>query len=125
MLIHTPSRKRIRRLNVRQRKKLRVGEFRESCFEVKIRFKQPLTELNYGTWWGAVVDLIEANHLLICGIGGQLPLIETNGIVSAADRKSPTEEDRLAVLAGLQGLTEVASVQVGDFVCAWYGPFDI
>ena len=33
---------RLRRLNARQRKKLRVGEFHEHCFDVELVFHSPM-----------------------------------------------------------------------------------
>lgn len=124
MLSHTPTPKRIRKLTARQRKKHHVGEFRELCFEVKIVFKQPLAEPDYDAWWSAVIDLIESRGLFIGGLGGRLPLLEADGIVVAAGRGSPSEEDRQAVLAGLQAIPGVARAEAGDLVDAWYGPFD-
>lgn len=43
MLNRPPSAGRLRWLNRRQRKKLRVGEFRERVFEVRMTFRRPLT----------------------------------------------------------------------------------
>ena len=33
---------RMRRLNARQRKKMRVGEFREHCFDIELVFHSPM-----------------------------------------------------------------------------------
>ncbi|HEY9273421.1 50S ribosome-binding protein YggL [Achromobacter sp.] len=120
MLTRIPTKNRICRLNARQRKKRRLGEFRELCFDVKITFKEPLAAPSYDAWWEAVIDLVESRQLLICGLGGRLPLRETDGIVVAAGRGSPSEEDRKALLVGLQALPEVAGIELGDFYDAWY-----
>ena len=54
-------------------------------------------------------------------MGGGLPLSATDGTVSAAQRGSPTEADRQAVLAWLRNRPEGACAEAGDFVDGWYG----
>jgi len=50
------------------------------------------------------------------GLGGTLPLLATDGIVSALKRGSSTEEDRQAVLDWVRQRPEVADAAVGEFV---------
>lgn len=121
MLNRPPSAGKLKRLNRRQRKKLRVGEFQELVFEIRMTFSQPLDEAAYDAWWDAFIGLIESRQLAVGGLGGRLPLTETEGIVSTQSRGSPTEEDRQAVLLWLQHRPEVASTEAGEFVDGWYG----
>jgi len=112
---------RLRRLNRRQRKKLRLGEFQELVFEIRVRFHQPLDDTAYDPFLDAFIEFIESRQLAIGGLGGRLPLAETDGIISAWSRDSPSEEDRQAVLAWLHERPEVALAEVGEFVDGWYG----
>lgn len=116
-----PSARKLQRLNRRQRKKLRVGEFQELVFKVRMTFRQPLAEPAYDVLLDAFIELIESRRLIVGGLGGQLPLVEADGIVSAWGRGSPAEEDRQAVLDWLRHRPEVASAEVGEFVDGWYG----
>lgn len=108
-------------MNLRQRKKLRVGEFREFVFEIKVRFRQPMEGAALDAFMDSFIDLIESRHLIVGGLGGRLPLMETDGIVSAWGRSSPTNEDRLAVLDWLGKHVEVANAEAGDLIDGWYG----
>lgn len=121
MLKERPSPRKLERLNRRQRKKLRVGEFQEMVFEVHIRFCLPLENVALNAFWDSFIALIESRRLIVGGFGGQLPLHETNGVVSAARRGSLTEEDRQAVLSWLQQQPDVATAEIGLFVDGWYG----
>lgn len=113
--------RRLRRLNRRQRKKLHLGEFQEFAFEIKMRFSQPLDEVACDVFWGGLIEMLELRQLAVGGLGGRLPMTETDGIVSAWNRNSPTDEDRQAVLDWLQHRPEVATAEAGEFVDAWYG----
>lgn len=121
MLDRLPSARKVRRLNGRQRKKLRVGEFQELVFEIRIQFRQPLDDTAHDAFLDGFIELIESRHLAAGGMGGQLPLMETGGVISAWGRGSPTEADRQAVLDWLRQSSEVASAEAGDFVDGWYG----
>jgi uncharacterized protein YggL (DUF469 family) len=121
MLKQVPSARKLARLNRRQRKKLRVGKFQELVFEVRIRFHQPMEEARLDTFLDGVIELIEARQLVVGGLGGTLPLLATDGIVSALKRGSPTEEDRQAVLDWARRRPEVADAAVGELVDGWYG----
>lgn len=118
---HLTSTGRLHHLNRRQRKKLRLGEFQELIFEVRMAFKAPLDDANYEPFLDAFIDFIEMRRLAVGGLGGRLPLSETDGMISAWERGSPSDEDRQAVLAWLQARSEVAQAEVGEFVDGWYG----
>ena len=64
MLKHIPSAKKLKRLNRLQRKKLRVDEFQELVFKVRVAFHQPLDEAAYDPFMDAFIDLIEARRLI-------------------------------------------------------------
>ena len=121
MLNHLPSARTLRRLNRRQRKKLRVGEFQELVFEVRVQFCRPMGDAAYDAFLDGFIELIESRQLAVGGMGGQLPLLETDGVVSAWGRGSPTEEDRAAIVDWLRQRSEVASADAGDLVDGWYG----
>jgi uncharacterized protein YggL (DUF469 family) len=121
MLNHLPSARTIRRLNRRQRKKLHVGEFQELVFEVRVQFRQLLDDAALDTFLDEFIEYIESRQLVVGGMGGQLPLTTTDGVVSTWGRGSPTEEDRSAVVNWLLQRPEVASAAAGDLVDGWYG----
>lgn len=121
MLNHLPPARKRRRLNRRQRKKLRVGDFQELVFEVRVQFHQPMEDAAHDAFLDGFIEIIESRHLAVGGMGGQLPLKETDGVVSAWGRGSPTEVDRAAVADWLRQRPEVASADVGDLVDGWYG----
>lgn len=110
----------LHRLNRRQRKKLRVGEFQELAFEMDISFKAPLDDAAYESFIHAFIDTAEARGLLLGAFGGKLPIARTDGLVSA-DKGSCTEEDRATLTAWLLARAEVASASAGPLRDGWYG----
>lgn len=114
------SARRLHRLNRRQRKKLRLGEFQELIFEVRVAFREPLDEAAYDRFIDGFIDFIESRKLLVGGMGGRLPLAETDGMIAARGRGSPSDEDRRAVLAWLEARPEVVQAEAGEFVDAWH-----
>lgn len=110
----------LHRLNTRQRKKLRVGEFQEMAFELEILFKAPQDEAGYDIFIHAFIDLAYDRGLLLGAFGGRLPLAKTDGLVSAHLR-SVTEEERTAIIAWMHARDEVASVNAGPLRDGWYG----
>ena len=121
MLNGLPSSRKIRRMNRRQRKKLRMGEFQEFVFEIRVGFRQPMNDAALDFFLDGFIDLIESRHLAVGGMGGQLPLMETDGVVSAWGRGSPTEADRATVVNWLQQRPEVSRAEAGDLIDGWYG----
>lgn len=120
MLTCLPSAPAIRRLNRRQRKKLRVGEFQEHVFDVRMQFHQPLVDAALDVFLDGFIAFAEARRLVVGGLGGALPLSETEAVVSTAGRGSPSESDRHAVLDWLRQRPEVAGAEAGDFIDGWY-----
>lgn len=121
MLNCLPSARILRRLNRRQRKKLRVGEFQELIFEVRVQFRQAMNDAAYDVFLDGFIELIESRRLAVGAMGGQLPLFQTDGVVSAWGRGSPSEADRAAVVDWLQQRPEVAHAEAGDLIDGWYG----
>ena len=110
----------LHKLNTRQRKKLRVGEFQELAFELEILFKAPQDEASYDNFIHAFIDLAFERGLMLGAFGGRLPLAKTDGLVSAP-RRSVTEEERGAIIAWMETRDEVASVTPGPLRDGWYG----
>lgn len=75
----------------------------------------------YDAFLDEFIKLIESRQLAVGGMGGQLPLMETDGVVSACGRGSPTEEDRAAIVDRLRQRPDAASADAGDLVDGWYG----
>lgn len=120
MLSRPPSVGMLRRLNRRQRKKLRVGEFRELVFEVRMIFRHPLDEPAHAALLNAFIDLVESRGLIVGGLGGRLPLDAADGIVAAGGRDSPSDADWQAVVAWLQQRPEIATAEAGEFFDGGY-----
>jgi uncharacterized protein YggL (DUF469 family) len=118
MLKHMPSVRKLLRLNRRQRKKLRVGEFQELVFKVSIRFGQPMEGPQFDAFMDGFIDLVESRRLAAGGGGGGL---EAEWVVSTWNRGSTTEEDRRAVLDWLLSHPEVAGAEAGTLQDGWYG----
>lgn len=74
----------LNRLNPRQRKKLRVGEFQEFVFEVRAWFHQAMAGAAYDQFLDAFIEMIEAQNLCVGGRDGRLPLLQTDGVISTA-----------------------------------------
>jgi len=111
----------VRRLNQRQRKKLRVAEFTEHVFDVEIRFAQALDGAPYDRLIDALFGFLEQRGLLGGAFGGRMPLTETSGVITTIERGSPTEEDREAVGQWLRARPEVAEVRVLELTDGWHG----
>lgn len=112
---------RMRRLKPRQRKKLRVGEFQEHCFDVELVFHSPMRGEPYHDFINDFFGALEERGLLGGGFGGREPFSETEGVVARIERGSPTEADREAVIAWLRARPEVVDARAKDFKDAWHG----
>jgi len=110
-----------RRMNARQRKKRRVGEFKELCFDVELVFRSPIDSEQWDRFADDLFDFLDRRHLTGGGFGGRFPLNETDGIITTYDRGSTTEEDREAVTQWLRERSEIAEVRALDFKDAWHG----
>ena len=112
---------RMRRLNPRQRKKLRVGEFKEHCFDIELVFHSPMRGEPYHDFINDFFGFLEQRGLLGGGFGGREPFTETEGVIASIERGSPGEEDREAVVGWLRARPEVVDARAGDFKDAWHG----
>jgi uncharacterized protein YggL (DUF469 family) len=113
--------RRIARLNSRQRKKQRVGEFKELGFEVDLVFDLPMDGEPYEDFIEAFLPFLESRGLLAGGFGGRKPLLETGGYVARTERGSATEEDATAVIEWLRARPEVRDARASHLQDAWYG----
>jgi uncharacterized protein YggL (DUF469 family) len=120
MFRQLPSARKLARLNRRQRKKLRVSEFQELVFEIRVSFRQPTEGALLNTFLDEFIDLIESRGLAFGG-GVNGSSLEGCGVVSTQERGSTTNEDRQAVLDWLQQYPTVAAAEAGEFVDGWYG----
>jgi len=108
------------RWNRRQRKKLRLGEFQELGFTLKLHFAPPLDDASADQFWEAILSHIESLGLS-AGLGGRLPMAELEGFVSAAGRGSVTPDQQAQVLAWCRAQPQVESAQVGELADVWHG----
>ena len=112
---------RIRRLNQRQQKKLYVGAFQELGFQINARFNAPLDEAAYDQFIDAFLAFIEDRGLCIGGMGGTLPLTETDGYIARYGRGSANDADRDALVNWLQARNEVKEALADPLKDAWHG----
>jgi hypothetical protein len=112
---------RMRRLKPRQRKKLRVGEFQEHCFDIELVFHSPMRGEPYHDFINDFFGALEERGLLGGGFGGRGPFSETEGVVARIERGSPSEADREAVIAWLRARPEVVDARARDFKDARHG----
>jgi uncharacterized protein YggL (DUF469 family) len=112
---------RMRRLNSRQRKKLRVGEFEEHCFDIELVFHSPMRGEPYHDFINDFFGFLEQRGLLGGGFGGKEPFTETEGVIANIERGSPGEEDREAVVQWLRARPEVVDARAREFKDAWHG----
>ena len=119
MLNRLPSARRLARLNRRQRKKLRVGEFQERVIDIRIALRAPVASQEHDAFLAAFMQLIESRHAAPQRHGG-LYVLEGREQLSAWWRGAPTDADRAAVQAWLEQRPEVAGCEVGAPVDAWY-----
>ena len=112
---------RMRRLNTRQRKKQRVGEFKEHCFDIELKFNSPMRGEPYHDFINDFFGFLEQRGLLGGGFGGKEPFTETEGVIANIERGSPGEEDREAVVQWLRARPEVVDARAKDFKDAWHG----
>ena len=117
MIHFSPSKRRIRQLNRRQRKKLRLGEFQELVFALRWTNRQDLNEAEQDAQLDALIEFVESRGLLF---GGGFSPQGGDGIVTRAGRSSTSEADRDALVEWLRKHPAVQSVEAGQFVDGWY-----
>ena len=118
------SRRRINKLNTRQRKKLHVAEFQELGFDLHVTFKAPLDDAGLTAFINDVIDYADQRGWMLGGLGGRLPLSETSAFVCKAARGSLGAEDREAVVTWLKARAEVAEARADELVDVWHGWLD-
>ncbi|MBI2876649.1 MAG: DUF469 family protein [Candidatus Tectomicrobia bacterium] len=102
----------------RLRKKLRLGEFQELMFALRLRLApMGLKELD-AFLETFLTECMEANGLGFNGSWGE----EAEGFVMHLGRGPLTEENRDQVVTWFRGRGEVVEVEAGPLVDAWYGP---
>lgn len=103
----------------RQRKKLRVGEFRERGFSVSAELQAPLSDQQRSALVDAFLEqCIEANGMLF---GGGINEALDGYIVAEKNRSSVTDRHREAVRAWIESRAEFCTATVGPLVDAWHG----
>jgi len=107
--------------NQRQRKKLRLGEFKELGFAVSASLRGPLDGADREAAIDAFLeDCIEPNGMLF---GGGINEMLDGYVVSSAARSSATDRQREIVRGWLSGRPEFAVINVSPLTDAWHGPF--
>jgi len=115
------SKSRLRRLNRRQRKKRRVGEFQERIFEISVIFKTSLTLVDWDIFIDDFCEQVESRGLGLCGFGGRMPLAATDGWIQKRGRGSPTVAQCQDLMTWLVKRPEVQEALTGAWVDAWHG----
>lgn len=101
----------------RLRKKLRLKEFQEMGFHLSYRFANGTPVAVRDRHLAEFIDFIEGQQLT-CGGGGDESV---SYFIAHVPRGSVSEAQQAAVKAWLATRTEVAAVQTGPLVDAWYG----
>jgi uncharacterized protein YggL (DUF469 family) len=82
----------------RLRKKRRLGEFREDCFELTFEISPALSDAEIDALTDTFIDMIESNGLQFGGGGNRC----WSGIVQGPYRGSATESERQTVIDWLE-----------------------
>jgi len=101
----------------RLRKKLRLREFQEMGFKVKLELTDLGSDDAYFAFSDRLIEVVEANNLLM---GGGI----NDFFVCTNSRRSATDADREAIETWLQQQPEVSAVNVSPLIDAWHGNFD-
>lgn len=80
-------------------------------FQLQVHFRLPLGSADFDHFIDAFLDMVESRGLMVGGMGGQLPLAETAGFVSALGGV-PAEDDLQALVEGLLARHEVAHATI-------------
>lgn len=121
MVKQSTSKGRIRQLNERQRKKLRVAEYRELVFIARARFHRVLDVTEVDALLDEFAAFLKRRDLVVGGMGGTLPMLEVEGLIHRLDGGSTTEEDRQSVAQWLEARPEVMGASAGELVDGWHG----
>jgi len=113
--------RRLARLSTRQRKKQRVGDYKELGFEVDLVFDMPMDGEPLSDFISDLFLFLESRGLLAGGFAGKRPLLEAGGFVARVERGSVTEEEATAVIEWLRARPEVRDAKASHLFDAWYG----
>lgn len=103
--------------NLRQRKKLRIGEFQELGFEVTAKTTRELTQADRSAFIDALIGAVDEMGLLFGGgFNGGLK----GFVVVDALRGSVSETQRESFRKWLETRQELQDVEVGPLKDAWY-----
>lgn len=103
----------------RLRKKRHLGEFQEFGFEVSYRVAPHVPEAEREeVLWKFITEAVEPNGLAAGGGGGE---DHSFFVVTAKNRASATDAQRLALREWLTKCPEVVDPEVGPLRDAWYG----
>jgi uncharacterized protein YggL (DUF469 family) len=102
----------------RLRKKKRIGEFKELCFELHADLTPGLDEFELIALLNRLVAVIEDRQLVFGGGAGHDDKLD--GVVSRNGRGSATEADRAAIAAFIENDPVVTRPEVGPLRDAWY-----
>lgn len=104
-------------MNRRQRKKRRLGEFRELGFELRFRTPDAWTDQERNGFWDACIECMEALGLAVGGGTGRCWDVF---VTSASERASVMPEQRQALLDWFEDQAVVSDVRAGDLEDAWH-----
>lgn len=80
-------------------------------FELHVKFQRPIDGADYDHFIDALIDFVESCGMMISGMGGQLPLIETTGMV-LVDKGCPSDEDLKILIEWLLARREVENAVI-------------
>jgi uncharacterized protein YggL (DUF469 family) len=106
-------------MNKRQRKKHRLGEFRQFGFELRFCTPKVWSGEDQGAFWHTCIARIEALGLSVGGGTGACWDVLVTGL---RDRDTVTSEQRQALLAWLAARPDVSEIRAGELEDAWYPP---
>lgn len=101
----------------RLRRKLRLGEFREECFELTFEVDSSISGDQVESLTDDFITMIKARNLQYGGGGKHT----WTGIVQGPYRGSTTNADRDSVLKWLQDHPQIISAHAGPLRDAWHG----
>lgn len=108
----------LKQMNLRQRKKMRVGEFTELGFTLKASFAADLDHAAQDALLDAWLDLVDQQSV---SFGGQFDATGTlEGAVFPVSSIAVTEEIRTALLDWLKGRSEVSAVEASGLFDLWH-----
>jgi len=106
-------------LKRRLRKKKHLGEFQGMGFEVRYRIAPQVPETERDELlWKFITEAVEPNGLAAGGGGGEE---HSFFVVSARNRASATNSQRLALREWLAKCSGIVESEVGPLRDAWYG----